>query len=159
MNINSAGFSVVSGSGLTRNNRITSSQFIKLLNAAYLEFDVLPELLSSLPIAGKDGTLKSRMKGTAAYGRLRGKTGTIDGVSGLVGVVQSRGGELIAFSVLMNDSSKSAGGMRPWQNYFAQALAEFNRKTAMPEMPSPLPDVLEAPTLEEDKDAVTPGGR
>ena len=145
MNINSAGFNVVSGSGLTRNNKITASQFIKLLNSAYLEFDVLPELLSSLPIAGKDGTLKSRMKGTAAYGRLRGKTGTIDGVSALVGVVQSRGGELIAFSVLMNDASKAASGMRPWQNYFAQALAEFNRKSAMPEVPSPLPDVLDAP--------------
>ena len=64
-------------------------QFVNLLNSAYLDFDVLPELLSSLPIAGKDGTLKKRMKGTSAYGRLRGKTGTIDGVSSLVGVVQS----------------------------------------------------------------------
>jgi len=160
MNVNSAGFKVVSGSGLTRINRMSSNQFINLLNSAYLEFDVLPEILSSLPIAGKDGTLRSRMKGTAAYGRLRGKTGTIDGVSSLVGVVQSRGGELLAFSVLMNDGTKVPGSMRPWQNYFAQALAEFNRKSIMPEVPPALPDVLDAPSLQEEevKDASQLGG-
>ena len=141
--MNGSGFTLVSGSGLTRENRTSASQYTALMNAAYLDFDVLPELLSSLPIAGKDGTLKSRMKGTSAYGRLRGKTGTIDGVSAIVGVVQSRGGELLAFSVLMNDKSKNPGSLRPWQNYFGQALADFNRKTPLTEKPTPLPDVIE----------------
>src|SRR5947208_11458116 len=45
------------------------------------------------------------------------------------GVVQSKGGELLAFSVIMNDKNKIPSTMKPWQNYFAQALAEFNRKT------------------------------
>ena len=135
MNVNTSGFKLVSGSGLTRLNRMSASQFTALLNAAYLDFDVLPELLASLPIAGRDGTLRTRMRGTTAYGRLRGKTGTIDGVSSLVGIVQSRGGELLSFAVLMNDSGKASSSLKPWQDYFAQALAEFNRSTEMKETP------------------------
>jgi serine-type D-Ala-D-Ala carboxypeptidase/endopeptidase (penicillin-binding protein 4) len=130
------GFNVVSGSGLTRDNRMTAKQFIQLLNAAYLDFEVLPELLSSLPIAGRDGTLRGRMQGTQAFGRLRAKTGSINGVSALTGVVQSRGGELLAFAVMMNDSSKNTLELRRWQDFFGQALAEFNRKVVMPEQPT-----------------------
>jgi D-alanyl-D-alanine carboxypeptidase/D-alanyl-D-alanine-endopeptidase (penicillin-binding protein 4) len=144
LNINTTGFKVVSGSGLTRENRITATQFISLMNAAYMDFDVLPELLSSLPIAGKDGTLRSRMKGTSASGRLRAKTGSIDGVSALVGVVQSRGGELIAFSVVLNDKAKNPGALKPWQNYLAQALADFNRKVPLHEVPDALPATMDA---------------
>jgi D-alanyl-D-alanine carboxypeptidase/D-alanyl-D-alanine-endopeptidase (penicillin-binding protein 4) len=148
--VNTAGFNLVSGSGLTRENRTSASQFVSLMNAAYLDFDVLPELLASLPIAGKDGTLRNRMKGTSAYGRLRGKTGTIDGVSALVGIVQSKGGELLAFSVLMNDKTKDPGSFKPWQNYFGQALADFNRKTPLSEKPLPLPDVIQGAGEEKD---------
>lgn len=155
--VNTAGFNLVSGSGLTRDNRTSAAQFVSLLNAAYLDFDVLPELLASLPIAGKDGTLRNRMKGTSAYGRLRGKTGTIDGVSALVGIVQSKGGELLAFAVLMNDNSKAAGAMKPWQNYFGQALADFNRKTPLSEKPLPLPDVMQGASSGEEKDSAPEG--
>ena len=143
LGLNTAGFNIVSGSGLTRDNRVSARQFVQLLNSAYLDFDVLPELLSSLPIAGKDGTLKKRMKGTSAYGRLRAKTGSIDGVAALAGIVQTRGGELLAFSVLMNDKRKNPGAMRPWQNYFGQALADFNRKAPLSEKPQPISDTIE----------------
>ncbi|MBP7844744.1 MAG: D-alanyl-D-alanine carboxypeptidase/D-alanyl-D-alanine-endopeptidase [Proteobacteria bacterium] len=143
--INYGPFKVVSGSGLTRINRMSAHQFIQLLNAAYLDFDVLPELLSSFPIAGKDGTLEKRMKGTEAFGKLRAKTGTIDGVSTLVGVVQSKGGEMLAFSVLINDpKQRSAAGLKRWENYFGQALASYNRKVILDEKPESLPDVIES---------------
>jgi D-alanyl-D-alanine carboxypeptidase/D-alanyl-D-alanine-endopeptidase (penicillin-binding protein 4) len=135
LGLNTKGLHLVSGSGLTRDNRMSPRQFIQLINAAYLDFEVLPELLTSLPIAGRDGTLRNRMHGTQAYGRLRGKTGTIDGVGSITGVVQSRGGELLAFAVLMNDASKDAVKIRTWQDPLGQALAEFNRKTAMSEAP------------------------
>lgn len=156
LNINSAGFDVVSGSGLTRENRMTARQFVTLLNAAYRDFDVLPELLSSLPIAGRDGTLRSRLKGTSANGRLRAKTGSIDGVSSLVGVVQSQAGELLAFAVIMNDKSKNPGSMHPWQNYFGQALADFNRRVPLKLRPDPMPSVLVEPQV-EDSTAEIPG--
>jgi D-alanyl-D-alanine carboxypeptidase/D-alanyl-D-alanine-endopeptidase (penicillin-binding protein 4) len=144
LGLNEMGFRVVSGSGLTRENRMTANQFVRLLNAAYLDFDVLPELLSSLPIAGRDGTLRSRMKGTTASGRLRAKTGSIDGVSALTGVVQSVNGELLAFAVLMNDRSQSSAALRPWQNFFGQALADFNRAKPLTERPTTIPNVLES---------------
>jgi len=126
--INNEGFKLVSGSGLTRDNQLSAHHFIQILNSAYLSFDILPELLTSLPIAGLDGTLRSRLKDTSAYGSLRAKTGTINGVASLAGVVQSRGGELLAFSVIMDDAGKGAAQFKPVQNRFAQALAEFSRK-------------------------------
>jgi len=43
-------------------------------------------------------------------------------------MVQGKGGELLAFAVLMNDKSKSPGSLRPWQNYFGQALAISTEK-------------------------------
>jgi D-alanyl-D-alanine carboxypeptidase/D-alanyl-D-alanine-endopeptidase (penicillin-binding protein 4) len=149
LNINTAGFKLVSGSGLTRENRMSSTQFVTLMNSSYMDFDVLPELLSSLPIAGKDGTLRSRMKSTSAMGRLRGKTGSIDGVSSLVGVVQSRGGELIAFSVLLNDRSKNPGSMKPWQNYLGQALGDFNRTVPLREVPDSIPAIMQPADSQE----------
>jgi serine-type D-Ala-D-Ala carboxypeptidase/endopeptidase (penicillin-binding protein 4) len=150
LGINKNGFNYVSGSGLTRENRMSASSLVQLLNQSYLDFDVLPELLSSFPIAGQDGTLRSRFKGTSAYGKLRAKTGTIDGVSSLTGVVQSKGGELLAFAVIMNDKSQSPGSMRPWQNYLGQALADFNRKNPLTEKPLAIPDVIEAPEKAAD---------
>jgi len=141
--INYGPYKVVSGSGLTRKNSVSAKQFVELLNAAYLDFEVLPEMLASLPIAGKDGTLEKRMKQTAAFGQLRAKTGTIDGVSALTGVVQSKGGEMLAFAVLMNDPQKRSGrNMKRWENYFGQALASFNRKTELDEQPEPIHDVM-----------------
>jgi D-alanyl-D-alanine carboxypeptidase/D-alanyl-D-alanine-endopeptidase (penicillin-binding protein 4) len=142
--INYGAFKLVSGSGLTRQNFLSAHQFVQLLNSAYLDFDVLPEFLSSLPIAGKDGTLSKRMKGTAAYAKLRAKTGTIDGVSSLVGIVQSKGGEMLAFAVLLNDpKQKNVMNFKRWENYFGQALASYNRKAILDEKPESLPDVLD----------------
>jgi D-alanyl-D-alanine carboxypeptidase/D-alanyl-D-alanine-endopeptidase (penicillin-binding protein 4) len=85
--------------------------------------------MSSLPIASVDGTLKKRMKDSAAAKRLRGKTGSIAGVSTLVGVVQSKGGELLAYAVLLNDQTAEPGSLKPWQNYLGQALSDFNRQS------------------------------
>jgi serine-type D-Ala-D-Ala carboxypeptidase/endopeptidase (penicillin-binding protein 4) len=126
--INNEGFKLVSGSGLTRENMLSAHHFIKMINTAYLRFDILPELLTSLPIAGLDGTLRSRLKDTAAHGSLRAKTGTINGVASLSGVVQSRGGELLAFTIILEDKGPGAQQFRSVQNRIAQALSEFNRK-------------------------------
>ena len=127
MGINRKGFKIDSGSGLSRENRISAKQFVDVLMEGYKNFGIFPELMTSLPIAAVDGTLRKRMKDSAAARKLRGKTGTIFGVSALVGVVQSRGGELLAYAVLMNDNSAEPGAMKPWQNYLGQALSDFNR--------------------------------
>jgi len=126
--INRNGFKINSGSGLSRENRMSASQFVATFYDSYKNFAVFPELMTSLPIAAVDGTLRKRMHDSAAARRLRGKTGTIFGVSSLSGVVQSKGGELLAYAVILNDNSAEPGSLKPWQNYLGQALSDFNRQ-------------------------------
>jgi D-alanyl-D-alanine carboxypeptidase/D-alanyl-D-alanine-endopeptidase (penicillin-binding protein 4) len=91
------------GSGLNDTNRFTPRQLAQLLKVMWDRFPVAPEFLSSVGIAGKDGTLRYRFEGSEAVGRLRAKTGTLENVSALSGYVQSVGGERFAFSVIVND--------------------------------------------------------
>jgi D-alanyl-D-alanine carboxypeptidase/D-alanyl-D-alanine-endopeptidase (penicillin-binding protein 4) len=93
--------SVVDGSGLSRANAVSPRDIGRLLVEAQDEpwFDAF---YRSLPLAGVSGTLKKRMRGTAAAGRCRAKTGTLISVSALAGYCRSRSGHRIAFAVLMN---------------------------------------------------------
>ncbi|HZH03984.1 MAG TPA: D-alanyl-D-alanine carboxypeptidase/D-alanyl-D-alanine-endopeptidase, partial [Myxococcaceae bacterium] len=77
------GYVMRNGSGLNDTNRFTVAQLNRLLKAMYDRFPLAPEYLSSLGIAGKDGTLRFRFEGSEAVGRLRAKTGTLQGVTAL----------------------------------------------------------------------------
>lgn len=78
-------FRLVNPSGLSRENSFTTVQLMKLLEKMRSNFKVYPELSSSLPIAGVDGTLKSRMNSLGNEAKLRAKTGMLNGVAGLAG--------------------------------------------------------------------------
>lgn len=91
------------GSGLNDSNRFSAAQTNKLLITMMNRFSTMPEFLSALGIAGKDGTLKYRFEGSDAVGRLRAKTGTLENVSALSGYVQAVGGEHFVFSIMVND--------------------------------------------------------
>jgi D-alanyl-D-alanine carboxypeptidase/D-alanyl-D-alanine-endopeptidase (penicillin-binding protein 4) len=97
------GFSsrVVDGSGLSYGNAVSPSALGRLLVGA-LKKPWFDAFYRSLPLAGVSGTLKKRMRGTAAAGRCRAKTGTLIGVSALAGYCRSRRGHRIAFAILMN---------------------------------------------------------
>ena len=97
------------GSGLNDTNRFSAAQITRLLKVMYDRFPLAPEFLSSLGIAGKDGTLRYRFEGSDAVGRLRGKTGTLEKVSSLSGYVQSVGGEKFCFAMIVNDYSGRSG--------------------------------------------------
>lgn len=99
------------GSGLNDTNRFSAAQVNKLLVYMWRRFPLAPEYLSSLGIAGKDGTLRYRFEGSDAVGRLRAKTGTLDmgKVSALSGYVQAVGGERFVFAVMVNDYSGRSG--------------------------------------------------
>ena len=88
------------GSGLTDNNRSSPRDVVRLL-VAMREHRDGDAFVESLPVAGREGTLDERMEGTAAAGRCRAKTGTIDGVSALSGYCDAGHGR-VAFSMLMN---------------------------------------------------------
>ena len=61
----------------------------------------------TLPVAGEDGTLENRMKGTAAAGRVQAKTGQVDHVEALSGFATTLRGERLIFSILGDDHSAS----------------------------------------------------
>ncbi len=90
----------VDGSGLTRTNRASPRQVVELL-LGMQEDEAGEEFIQDLALAGQEGTVASRMEGTAAYGRCRTKTGTISGVSNLSGYCFNKSGKVIAFSILM----------------------------------------------------------
>jgi len=96
------GRSLVSGSGLTLDNRMSASDFITLLKRVHKEKTILPEFFASLPIAGLDGTLKRKYHSSGVQSRLRGKTGSLTGVQSLVGVYPTREGEWIAVAIITN---------------------------------------------------------
>ena len=95
---------MVDGSGLDRRDRAAPKEVVDLLEAMRKRssVDEFNALLGSLPIAGRDGTLVSRMRHGAARGRCHAKTGTLSNVSVLSGYCFSRGGDVIEFSLLMN---------------------------------------------------------
>jgi D-alanyl-D-alanine carboxypeptidase/D-alanyl-D-alanine-endopeptidase (penicillin-binding protein 4) len=92
---------IADGSGLSRANAISPRGVGRLLLDAQDE-DWFDSFYRSLPLAGKSGTLHKRMRGTAAAGNCRAKTGTLSGVSALAGYCKSRSGKRLAFSLLMN---------------------------------------------------------
>jgi D-alanyl-D-alanine carboxypeptidase/D-alanyl-D-alanine-endopeptidase (penicillin-binding protein 4) len=91
----------VDGSGLSRSNRVTPAQVARLL-VAMRNTPAGDDFVDSLPVAGREGTVAHRMRGTAAARRCRTKTGTLIGASALSGYCFNRDGHVMAFSILMN---------------------------------------------------------
>ena len=111
------------GSGLNDANRFSARQVLRLLRHGYGQFSSMPEYLASLPVAGRDGTLRSRMERTLAEGNLRAKTGTLSHVSALAGYLTSASGEHLAFSFMVNDYEGRAGPVVQALDSFSAALA------------------------------------
>jgi len=96
-----SGVHAVDGSGLSRSTRASPSQVVELLRSMQ-NTAVGEDFIADLPLAGREGTVASRMLGTAAAGRCRTKTGTLTGVSNLSGYCFNRDGKKLIFSVLMS---------------------------------------------------------
>ena len=99
-----SGVRAIDGSGLTRGNSASPAQVVGLLEAMREE-PVGEEFIQDLALTGREGTVLGRMRGTAAYGRCRTKTGTLTGVSNLSGYCFNRSGRIILFSILMGSVS------------------------------------------------------
>jgi serine-type D-Ala-D-Ala carboxypeptidase/endopeptidase (penicillin-binding protein 4) len=113
------------GSGLSRNNLTTPNATIALLQ--YMSRHKCAEVyLNSLPIAGVDGTLRGRMKGTAAAGNVRAKTGTLRWANSLSGHVATATGERLLFSIMLNRDPEPSRVARDEVDAIAIMLAEFN---------------------------------
>ena len=95
------GAQLVDGSGLSRENRVSARLLVETLRRGDALFEAGPELLAGLPIAARDGTLRRRAEG--ARGRVRAKTGSLDGVTSLAGFARSERGREFVFAVIAND--------------------------------------------------------
>ena len=114
-----AGVRLVDGSGLSLLDRLTPNALVSLLSVMWNDDDVRLELLSSLPVAGRTGTLHDRMRTGPATGIVRAKTGTTSNASALSGFVADR----YVFSVLQNGYPVSFTWARVAQDRFAAVLA------------------------------------
>jgi D-alanyl-D-alanine carboxypeptidase/D-alanyl-D-alanine-endopeptidase (penicillin-binding protein 4) len=96
------------GSGLSRNNLTTTGDTVRLLQfmATHRERDAF---VASLPVAGVDGSLRKRMKGTIAEGKVQAKTGTLRYATSLSGYVTTISGEKLVFSLMLNRYPVPAG--------------------------------------------------
>jgi D-alanyl-D-alanine carboxypeptidase/D-alanyl-D-alanine-endopeptidase (penicillin-binding protein 4) len=110
------------GSGLSYNDRLTTGVVIQLLEAVESK-PYYTAYWTALPVAGIDGTLHMRMRGTAAAGNLRGKTGTLNIASSLSGFVTTADGHKLVFSMLMNGHPINGTSAHKAQDAIGAALA------------------------------------
>ena len=115
------------GSGLSRRNLQSAESFVRLLSfvrrnsSFHLFYD-------ALAVAGIDGTLSGRMKGSTAENNVRAKTGTMTGVSSISGYVTTADGEMLAFSMAANNLIAPKGTAESIQDSALIRLTEFSRK-------------------------------
>ncbi|HEX9504490.1 MAG TPA: D-alanyl-D-alanine carboxypeptidase/D-alanyl-D-alanine-endopeptidase [Acidimicrobiia bacterium] len=101
---------LIDGSGLDRGNRTTCRILLSAL--ALVDRRDHAVFQDGLPVAGQTGTLVDEFSGTALVGKLRGKTGTLDGVSGVTGVIDLGGPVSFAFIENGNFPEAAAAGIR-----------------------------------------------
>jgi D-alanyl-D-alanine carboxypeptidase/D-alanyl-D-alanine-endopeptidase (penicillin-binding protein 4) len=101
------GLVLENGSGLSRSERISAADLSRLLLAAWRSA-VMPELMSSLPIAANDGTMKKRLLQNGVAGQAHIKTGSLDGVSAIAGYVLDKRGRRWVVVCLVNHPNAAA---------------------------------------------------
>jgi serine-type D-Ala-D-Ala carboxypeptidase/endopeptidase (penicillin-binding protein 4) len=119
-------FDMVDGSGLSRYDQISARQVISVLEGMAKQ-PAFSSYYNSLPIAGKDGTLKMRLRQTAAVANMHAKTGSMKGVESLAGFVQTKDGEKLVLAILMNGLADKST-LESIQDQISAALAAYKRK-------------------------------
>lgn len=116
------------GSGLSRNDLISANTTVQLLTFM-ARHKYFAQFRAALPIAGVDGTLNTRMRGTPAEGNLRAKTGSLSSVASLSGYVTTAAGERLVFSMMLNNYPDAGAIRRDSIDAIAILLASFQGKT------------------------------
>ena len=122
--IDPSGLVMLDGSGLSRADLVTADTTLQLLT--YMNrhrFSVA--FRDALPVAGVDGTLRTRMRGTPAQGNVRAKTGTLGTATSLSGYVLSAGGERLVFSLMINNPPRDTNPRTNFTDAVAVLLASF----------------------------------
>ena len=98
----SGSYTIADGSGFSRENRLTTRTLVRVVRAVTEEFETSCEFLASLSVSGVDGTLEDRMGFPGLTGSVRAKTGLLDGVTAMAGVLRTVAGEEVLFSMITN---------------------------------------------------------
>ena len=122
--INTIDLVINDGSGLSRNNAISAQHFCRLLKymSNSSNFNVFK---STLPIAGKNGTISTLCKGGSAEGRVYAKSGTFKNTKSYAGYIDSKSGKKIAFSIIVNDFKCSSSAITNRLEVILNELAEY----------------------------------
>ena len=113
------------GSGLSEGNAVPAHFLAAFMRKMAMgPASVFSAFEASLPVAGRSGSLKYVLKGTAAEGRLRAKTGTLERVRALTGYAKAKSGKKLAFSVIANRYEGSGGAMRKAMERFLLTLCK-----------------------------------
>jgi D-alanyl-D-alanine carboxypeptidase/D-alanyl-D-alanine-endopeptidase (penicillin-binding protein 4) len=118
---------VVDGSGLSPYDLATPTALVAILTRGVRDERLRGPFAEALPIAGRDGTLAYRLKGTAAEGNARAKTGSLSNARAISGYVSSADGEPLVFSILANNFGRSADAVEAAEDAIVARLAEFSR--------------------------------
>ena len=116
------------GSGLSRYDYVTAGTLTAVLEHMYKDPRHRDAFVATLPVAGKDGTMSARLKGTRAEGNAVAKTGSIANVRSLSGFVRTRDGEMLVFSILANDFVIPSATVNYIADIGVEILANFTRR-------------------------------
>ncbi len=121
------GFAIRDGSGLSRHDLVTPETIVKVLDKIQQD-TAFAVFYDAMPIAGIDGTLKDRMKGTPAQGNVHAKTGSIAEARSLSGYVTTADGERLIFSILANNWTTPGSAITGVADQIAAALAFYRTR-------------------------------
>ncbi|MEA2735819.1 MAG: hypothetical protein QOE14_2270, partial [Humisphaera sp.] len=127
--IDTDGIVIADGSGLSRDNRVTSRMISDVFRAMWRHRDK-QTFFDSLSVSGTDGTIASRLKDLK--GRVHAKTGFIGGVRSLSGYVQNDAGDWLVFSIIFNGFEGSARPFEDLQDNAIRVLAAWPKEAKLP---------------------------
>ncbi len=116
------------GSGLSRYNYVAPDAVALVLEAMYRRPDFAP-FFAALPVAGVDGTLAARLRGTKAAGNVHAKTGSLSNVRSLSGYVRTADGEMLLFVLMVNGFTVPQRVVEAAQDQVVERLANFSRRS------------------------------
>ncbi|MBN1435375.1 D-alanyl-D-alanine carboxypeptidase/D-alanyl-D-alanine-endopeptidase [Candidatus Fermentibacterales bacterium] len=114
---------VADGSGLSRLNRMSPAHLVALLQAGCSSLEWGPEFLASLPVNGRDGTLRTRME-DLPDGAFRGKTGTLNDTCTIAGLLRTASGGSLYVAIMLEIPSGQVYRARDWQDSYLEYLYE-----------------------------------
>ncbi len=130
LGVTSDRYKFVNGSGLSREATMSPSAMDAVLTDMWNDVDRGPEFLATLAVGGRDGTLWHRFREDGMEGRVRAKTGSLNGVFCLSGYVRAVDGRNYAFSFFVNDIDGNTVRARAAHDELVRALAGVNGNLA-----------------------------